>query len=70
MESGQVPQIAKMVLVLLALGVAGGCSKPATQAPGGIEGTNVAAKQGWEKRRSAEDAARLRDRLLEVQTDS
>jgi hypothetical protein len=35
-----------------------------------VEATNAAAKQAWEQPRSAASLDRLRDRALQVQTDS
>jgi len=64
------PRIVQWGLVLVALGVASGCSKPATTDAGGIEGTNAAAKQKWEKPRSAEDLDQLRNRLAHTQSDN
>lgn len=63
-------RIAQFGLVVLALGLGGGCSKPATTDAGGIEGTNAAAKQGWEKPRTAADLDQLRNRLAHTQSDN
>lgn len=63
-------RIAQWGLVGLALGITVGCSKPATTDAGGIEGTNAAAKQGWEKPRTAADLDQLRNRLVHTQSDN
>ena len=64
------PRIAQFGLIALALSVIGGCTKPTTTDTGGIEGTNAAAKQGWEKPRTAADLDQLRNRLAHTQIDN
>lgn len=64
------PRLVQVGVVVLALGIAAGCSKPATTDAGGIEGTNAAAKQNWETPRSAQALDQLRNRLAHTQTDN
>jgi hypothetical protein len=70
MEAKQMSRIVYLGLAILAFGLVAGCSKPATTNGGAIEGTNAAAKQSWEKPRSAEELDQLRNRLAHTQRDN